>query len=46
MAGTAAANGLSTAAASVDALYQAYRSEYCSPPAFAPGELVPANLSS
>ena len=46
MAGTAAGNGLSTAAASVDALYQAYRREYCTPPAFAPGALVPANMSS
>ena len=30
----------------MDTLYQAYRAEYCSPPLFAPGRLVPANMSS
>jgi hypothetical protein len=46
MAGQSAASAISQGAATVDALYQAYRGEYCSPPAYAPGVLVPANFTS
>ncbi len=46
MGAQAAGSALSQGAASVDALYQAYRAEYCSPPAYAPGELVPSNFTS
>ena len=46
MGAQAAGAAISQGAASVDALYQAYRAEYCSPPAYASGELVPTNFPS